>query len=95
MLKNAFDACYAEWNNKAVGFVAYGSVGGARAAEHLRGIAVELQMASVRNAVHIPGSMVWGGEWNPKDEGLLKAAQGMLTQLVWWGNALKTARERK
>jgi NAD(P)H-dependent FMN reductase len=32
VLKNAIDYLYAEWNNKAVGFVSYGSVGGARAA---------------------------------------------------------------
>ena len=32
----------AEWNNKAVGFVSYGAVGGARAAEHLRQVAGEL-----------------------------------------------------
>ena len=35
VLKNAIDYLYAEWNNKAVGFVSYGAVGGARAAEHL------------------------------------------------------------
>src|SRR5688500_11563528 len=32
-LKNAIDFLYAEWNNKAAGFVAYGSAGGARAVE--------------------------------------------------------------
>ena len=36
VLKNAIDYLYAEWNNKAVGFVSYGAVGGARAAEHLQ-----------------------------------------------------------
>ena len=41
-LKNAIDFLFAEWNNKAVGFVSYGSVGGARAVEHLRLIAGEL-----------------------------------------------------
>jgi NAD(P)H-dependent FMN reductase len=35
-LKNAIDFLYAEWNNKAVGFVSYGSAGGTRAVEHLR-----------------------------------------------------------
>jgi NAD(P)H-dependent FMN reductase len=34
-LKNALDYLYAEWNNKAAGFVSYGLAGGARAAEHL------------------------------------------------------------
>jgi NAD(P)H-dependent FMN reductase len=50
-LKNAIDFLFAEWNNKAVGFVSYGSVGGARAVEHLRLIAGELQMADVRAQV--------------------------------------------
>ena len=35
-LKNALDFLYKEWNNKAAGFVSYGSAGGARAVEHLR-----------------------------------------------------------
>ena len=49
VLKNAIDYLYAEWNNKAVGFVSYGSVGGARAVEHLRLVAGEVQMADVRH----------------------------------------------
>ena len=48
VLKNAIDYLYAEWNNKAAAFVAYGSLGGARAIEHLRGISAELQIADVR-----------------------------------------------
>jgi NAD(P)H-dependent FMN reductase len=51
VLKNALDYIYAEWNNKAAGFVSYGSVGGTRAVEHLRLIAAELQMATVRSQV--------------------------------------------
>ena len=35
-MKNAFDWVYPEWNRKAVGFVGYGSTGGARAIEHMR-----------------------------------------------------------
>ena len=50
-LKNAIDFLYSEWNNKAVGFVSYGALGGARAVEHLRLIAGELQMADVRAQV--------------------------------------------
>ena len=50
-LKNAIDFLFAEWNNKAVGFVSYGSAGGARAVEHLRLIAGELMMADVRAQV--------------------------------------------
>jgi NAD(P)H-dependent FMN reductase len=51
VLKNAIDFLYAEWNNKAMGVVSYGVVGGARAAEHLRLIAGELKMAGVRTNV--------------------------------------------
>src|SRR3954469_10250312 len=51
VLKNAIDFLYAEWNNKAVGFVSYGGAGGARAAEHLRLVAGELKMADVRQQV--------------------------------------------
>ena len=36
------------WFNKAAGIVSYGSVGGARAAEHLRGIFSEQSIAHVR-----------------------------------------------
>ena len=32
-LKNAIDFLFAEWNNKAAGFVGYGSAGGVRAIE--------------------------------------------------------------
>lgn len=51
MLKNAIDL--GEWIKKPVGFVGYGGVGGARAVEQLRQIAVEIQMASVKTGVHI------------------------------------------
>jgi NAD(P)H-dependent FMN reductase len=51
VLKNALDYLYAEWNNKAMGVVSYGAAGGIRAAEHLRLIAGELQMADVRTNV--------------------------------------------
>ncbi len=47
-LKNALDSARDEWNNKAAGIVSYGSTGGARAAEHLRGILGELLVADVR-----------------------------------------------
>ncbi len=50
-LKNAIDFLFAEWNNKAAGFVSYGSLGGARAAEHLRLVMGELKVADVRNQV--------------------------------------------
>src|SRR5690606_774597 len=50
-LKNALDFVYAEWNNKAAGFVGYGSAGGVRAVESLRLVMAELQIADVRAQV--------------------------------------------
>ena len=49
-LKNALDQAYKEWIHKPAAVVAYGSTGGSRAAEHLRTIAIELQMVPVRSA---------------------------------------------
>src|SRR5699024_4410531 len=50
-LKNALDYLNPEVNNKAAGFVGYGSLGGTRAHENLRLILGELQVADVRTAV--------------------------------------------
>ena len=52
VLKNAFDYVGKEWNKKAVGFVSWGTVGGARAIQQLRLSTIEAQMASVRVSVH-------------------------------------------
>ncbi|MEO8684935.1 MAG: NAD(P)H-dependent oxidoreductase [Devosia sp.] len=99
-LKNAFDQAYKEWNKKAIGFVGYGTVGGARAVEHARTIAVELQMAPTRSAVHIGGADFaavhpgFGGTKSIAEiEGSIgNSAKDMLDQLIWWGNATKAAR---
>jgi len=97
VLKNALDYAYKEYVRKPVAFVGYGGVGGARAVEHLRLVAAELQMASVRNAVHIAGSDFLGlwhqGMSFEKFPHLGQAAAGMLDELAWWTRALKTARE--
>jgi NAD(P)H-dependent FMN reductase len=93
VLKNAIDFLYAEWNNKAVGFVSYGSVGGARAAEHLRLVAAELQMADVRQQVAL--SLVTEFEnfsvFKPGDSNLV-ALSTMLDQVVSWSTSLALLR---
>jgi NAD(P)H-dependent FMN reductase len=97
VLKNALDYAYKEYVRKPVAFVGYGGVGGARAVEHLRLVAVELQMAPVRNAVHIAGSDFLGlwqqGKSFDEFPHLAQAAAAMLDELAWWTKALKTARE--
>ncbi len=96
-LKNALDYAYNEWNQKVAAFVGYGGVGGARAIEQLRLHAVELQMSPIRNGVHImfPVYMdvVQNGKKLSEFDFLNESADGMLDQLSWWANALKTARK--
>ena len=99
-LKNALDQAYVEWAKKPMAAIAYGSMGGARALEHLRNIAVELQMVATRNAVHIGGGDFWkvhagmGGSGNIADiEGaLLPSAKLTLDDLAWWAGATMAAR---
>lgn len=97
VLKNALDWVYQEWNNKPVAFLSYGSVGGARAVEQLRLIAIELQMAPIRTAVHIPGEQYFPvvmGKTSASELFSLQRekAEAMITQLLWWARALKSAR---
>jgi NAD(P)H-dependent FMN reductase len=97
VLKNALDTAYTEWNNKPIGFVGYGGVGGARAVEMLRMSAVALQMAPVARAVHIGlepslGVMMHGKSLEDYPY-LAESRTAMFDQLVWWGSALKEVRE--
>ncbi|MEC1154160.1 NAD(P)H-dependent oxidoreductase [Cytobacillus horneckiae] len=92
-LKNAIDFARDEWANKAAGIVSYGSTGGARAAEHLRGILGELQVADVRT--HPTLSLFTDfenfSEFKPQDlhQDNMKL---MLDQVIDWSGALKTLR---
>jgi NAD(P)H-dependent FMN reductase len=94
-LKNAIDYLYAEWNNKAAGFVSYGSAGGARAVEHLRLIMAELQVADVRAQVMFSLSTDFEGfrVFRP-DPSKAKSLNTMLDQLVAWGAALQAVRQK-
>jgi NAD(P)H-dependent FMN reductase len=93
VFKNAIDFLYAEWNNKAVGLVSYGAVGGARAAEHLRLVAAELQMADVRQQVAL--SLVTEFEnfslFKPGDYNI-DALSTLLDQVIAWSAALAPLR---
>jgi NAD(P)H-dependent FMN reductase len=92
-LKNALDLAREAWNNKAAGIVSYGSTGGARAAEHLRGIMGELSIADVR--VHPTLSLFTdfenGSVFKPA-ELHLDNVNAMLDQVNAWSGALKTIR---
>lgn len=94
-LKNAIDFIYAEWNNKAAGFVTYGSAGGARAVENLRLVLAECQIATVRAQVMLSLRDDFENyttfKPSPHHE---KSVGAMLDQVVSWGTALQTVRKK-
>jgi NAD(P)H-dependent FMN reductase len=92
-LKNAIDFLYAEWNNKAAGFVSYGSVGGTRAVEHLRLVMAELQIADVRAQVALSLFTDFENFSTFKPQGMhQKSLDTLLDQLVAWSGAMKAVR---
>jgi NAD(P)H-dependent FMN reductase len=99
VLKNALDYAYTEYNRKPAAFVGYGGVGGARAVEQLRLVLAELQVASLRHAVHVGGSefiaMFLQGKTFADFPYLDDTVKPMLDDLVWWTNTLKAGREQK
>ncbi len=91
-LLNALDYVYREWNDKAVGFVSYGTSYGVRAVEHLRGVVGELQMADVRNQVRF----LLPGDFPERVLTPTAAHEGQATdlfdQLERWAGALRAIR---
>ena len=93
-LKNALDFLYREWNNKAAGFVGYGSVGGTRAVEQLRLVMGELQVADVRAQVALSLFTDFENFTTFKPAPMHeKSVNTMLDQVIAWGTALKTLRK--
>jgi NAD(P)H-dependent FMN reductase len=97
-LKNAIDWAYKPFMKKAVAYVGYGSVGGARAVEHLRNIMTEVQAVSVRHGVHIGGSdfipiMMGQKTWEETAPNFVPFTKELFENLSWWTNATKAARE--
>jgi NAD(P)H-dependent FMN reductase len=98
VLKNAMDWTFPEWRRKPITFVGWGNVGGARAIEQLRTVAIEFEMAPLRHAVHIlPDAMIpmlRGGDptdltpLHPLDSRLELLAR----DLAWWAKVLAAAR---
>ena len=92
-LKNALDYLYQEWNDKAAGFVSYGSAGGLRAVEQLRQVMTELQVADVRQQVALSLYTDFKNftEFTP-DPAHEKTLDTLLDQVKKWGKAMKTLR---
>ena len=97
-LKNAIDYLFAEWNDKAAGFVSYGVHGGTRAVEHLRQVLGEVKVADVRAQVALsmyhdfeitdptlPGTFAPGEHQEP-------TLLDVLDDLIAWSSALADVR---
>jgi NAD(P)H-dependent FMN reductase len=92
-LTNALSYLNVEFNNKAAGIVSYGSMGGARAAEHLRNILSELQIAHVRNQVMFSLFTDFENfsDFKPTEQNAGTLAP-MIDQLIPWTKAMESVR---
>ncbi|WP_306318220.1 MULTISPECIES: NADPH-dependent FMN reductase [unclassified Streptomyces] len=96
-LKNVIDWYLDEWKAKPVGLISYGGMGGGlRASEHLRQIFAEVHAVTVRDMIsfHNAWNAFEQGGKRVCPEGSDAAAKGLLDQLVWFGRALRDAREK-
>ena len=98
-LKNAIDLLYAEWNNKAAGFVSHGVQGGVRAAEHLRLTLAEVRVATVRSQVALSAFTDFELT-DPTEPGVIKPGphqeetlNELIGEVIAWSRALKPLRE--
>ncbi|KAB1938791.1 NAD(P)H-dependent oxidoreductase [Micromonospora sp. ALFpr18c] len=95
-LKNAIDWHYQEWVRKPVAFVSYGAgSGGIRAVEQLRLVFAEVQAATTRSGVVLraPWERLDDNGRLVDDEPLRRAADATLSELTWWAEALRVARQ--
>lgn len=97
VLKNALDFVYPEWNNKAAGIVSYGGgdPGGARAAQQLRLILGELQIADVSEQLALSFRTSFRDSSTFTPESWQKhTLNKMLDQVEAWSRAFARLRER-
>ncbi|MEU5050176.1 NAD(P)H-dependent oxidoreductase [Streptomyces sp. NPDC021096] len=94
-LKNAIDFLYAEWGDKAAGFVGYGPLGATRAVEHLRLILAELQVATVRAqaALTFATDFADHSTFRPA-EASRASVEAVLDRTVAWSRALEPLRRK-
>ncbi|WP_156754202.1 NADPH-dependent FMN reductase [Actinokineospora pegani] len=94
-LKEAVDSVHAAWTAKPVALVTYGGIsGGLRAAEQLRQVFASLHAVTIRETVSFRDAHSrFTPQGVPVDPGADEAAEKLLTHLLWWATALRTARD--
>jgi NAD(P)H-dependent FMN reductase len=95
-LKNAIDFLYAEWTDKAAGFIGYGYAMGARAIENLRLVMASLQVATVRPQLGLSllTDFERGTVFKPT-EVHEKGLNTVLDHVIAWSGALKVLRKQE
>lgn len=95
-LKNAIDFLFPEWNNKAAGFVGYGSAGAARAIVQLRTVMGAVQIADVNPVVSLSTHSDFENmkTFKPADRHL-KSLDKLIDEVIKWGQAMKQIRSEK
>ena len=94
-IKNAIDFLYNEWMHKPVAFVSYGGVsGGLRSTQMLKQVVTAVHMMPVVEQVNIPffAKLIDDSGTFVPTETITKSAEGMLTELEKWSEALKALR---
>lgn len=99
VLKNALDYLTSEMVHKPAAIVSYGTVGGARSAEHLKTILLEIRAGVVPEATALVGMPsqvmnedgVLNADVAANPYGPAAALQTTLTELAWWTRATKAA----
>lgn len=96
VLKNAIDSVFVSFGfrNKPAAFVGYsgGLAAAVRAIEHLAHIAIEAEMAPLRNTVLVPKVREAFEDGAPRDPVADLSLGIMLDDLAWWGTVLQRAR---
>ncbi len=97
-LINAIDYLFAEWNDKAAGFVSYGLSGGIRAVEQLRMALAEVKVACVRSQVALSlfsdfaiADVAEPGTFTPAQHHR-QVLERLLDELTAWAYALQSLR---
>lgn len=97
-LKDALDYTDFQMQKKPVAIVSYGTVGGARAAEHLKGVLIEAKAAVVPEAVAVinaAGVIDEHGNFtgDPAAHGNAQSVlRQVLAELSWWAATLQAGR---
>ena len=95
VLKNAIDFLYAEWNRKPVAFVSYGVAGGIRSVEQLKQIFIQLDTVPLNAQVSFNVLSEFNEDGTPNaSEYSVQQTGTLLSELKWWGEALKAGREK-